>query len=247
MSKYPDLKFIFQTLFTKVRDLEEIVKKTKKDGNPHSSIFNKTKEDIKTELLEINPKILKEDEVVSAIYFNANALISHTSTYYAKDDKRMMKFKSLTEELKKNLLLKLNKKPSEKKKKKIVLKYDAKLLPELIHDNEKYKAFIKSAEFKKLTQTEQKMYIELKNSHKYLGCKAKQELVCGVPPKPKSPAKPTQLVYYWIPKIANDEYKKGLISKKKTGNYSEKYAMTKEEEKKLIQEHLRQMDHYFCW
>lgn len=197
-------------LFTLVSDLEKIVKKAFSDKKPHTKKYKEVKENIEKELVKIKPFSEKKH---SNIFFGLKSLISHTSSFYIKDEKRFLKFKAVVDKLKKNL-------KSDNKKKKIVLKYDSKLLPELIHDNEKFKSYIKSDEFKKLTPTAQKMFIEVSNTHKYLGCKEKQEVVCSVKKPTPAVKKPTPAVKKPTPAVKTKKKRcpKGTRRNVKTGN-----------------------------
>ena len=190
-------------LFILVSNLEKIVKKAFNDKKPHTRKYKEVKENIENELVKIKP-FSQKSEIHSNIFFGLKSLVSHTSSFYIKDEKKFIKFKSVVDKLKKDLQF---------KKKKIVLKYDAKLLPELINDHEKYKSYIKSNEFKKLTSTTQKMFIEVSNTHKYLGCKEKQEVVCSVVKKPTPTVKkPTPNV------TKKKRCPKGTRRNNKTGN-----------------------------
>ena len=138
--------------------------------------------------MEKSPSFIKNN-TYKTIFFNVKNIFSHTLKYYidAKYD-RISKLKSLI--MNTTSLINENNttfdvvKPSQKK---IVLKYDKTLLPDLIHDDVNYAKYIESDEFKKMTQTEKKMYIELSNSHKYLNCKPVEEVVCGINEKEKTP------------------------------------------------------------
>ena len=198
-----------------VNDLDKIVKKANKEKKPHTIKYKEVKENIEKELVKIKP-FSQKYKLHSSIFFGLQSLISHTSSFYIKDQKRFLKFKSIVDKLKQNL------KVDNKKKKKIVLMYDTKLLPGLIHDDDKYKSYIKSDEFKKLTPTSQSMFIEVSNTHKYLGCKEKQEVVCGVKKHTPVVKKPTPVVKKPTPQQAVKTKKKrcpkGTRRNVKTGN-----------------------------
>ena len=201
-----------------VNDLERIVKKANKEKKPNTKKYKEVKENIEKELVKIKP-LSQTSKLHSDIFFGLKSLVSHTSSFYIKDEKKFLKFNAVVDKLKQNL------KVDNKKKKKIVLKYNTKLLPELIHDNDTFKSYIKGNEFKKLTPTAQKMFIEVSNTHKYLGCKEKQEVVCSVKkPVVKKPTpavrKPTPAVKKPTPAVKTKKKRcpKGTRRNVKTGN-----------------------------